>query len=69
MVHTLQDAKAAKAWGVPLIEWLPWIISCEAKSEFAWDDPMPLLIGKFWWRLSHLVNRSFREAPPRYRIP
>lgn len=37
------DRPAAQAGGVPLRVWLPWMLACEAKSAFAWDDPMPLL--------------------------
>jgi len=40
-----QDALAAKAWDVPLAQWVPWALRCEATSVFAWDDPMPFLRG------------------------
>jgi len=39
------DRTAAKAWGVPFWEWLPWALRCEAKRSVAWDDPLPLLCG------------------------
>jgi D-aspartate ligase len=51
-----QDARAAKAWGVPLHHWIPWVWQCEVKSEFAWDDPMPLLRGKIMARVSRLFS-------------
>jgi D-aspartate ligase len=38
-----RDLPAARAAGVPLWRWLPWVLRCEAKSAMAWDDPMPLL--------------------------
>ena len=38
-----KDLPAARASGVPLASWLPWMLSCEAKSAVSWDDPMPLL--------------------------
>ena len=36
------DFPAARAAGLPLWRWLPWMLGCEAKSAVAWDDPMPL---------------------------
>ncbi|WP_448202481.1 carboxylate--amine ligase [Azospirillum sp. sgz302134] len=48
-VHPLVDAKASRVWGVPLTEWLPWMLSCEAKSTLFLDDPMPF-IGGAWHR-------------------
>jgi D-aspartate ligase len=50
-----EDVRAAKAWGVPLVKWLPWVLSCEVKSEVAWDDPMPFLRGKLWRKFSRLA--------------
>jgi D-aspartate ligase len=43
------DAPAARASGLSLSQWLPWMLSCEAKSAFALDDPMPL-VGAALWR-------------------
>jgi D-aspartate ligase len=43
------DAPAARAGGLSLSRWLPWMLGCQAKSAFAWDDPMPLL-GAVMWR-------------------
>jgi hypothetical protein len=34
---------AARASGMPLTTWLPWMIGCEAKSALSWNDPMPVL--------------------------
>jgi D-aspartate ligase len=39
------DVHAAAELGVPLGEWISWAIGAEAKSAFAWDDPMPLVEG------------------------
>ena len=36
-----KDLPAARASGVPLTTWLPWLIRCEAKSALSWRDPMP----------------------------
>lgn len=47
--HPLVDATAARAAGVPMTEWLPWMLACEAKSAISWDDPMPFLRGS-WHR-------------------
>jgi predicted ATP-grasp superfamily ATP-dependent carboligase len=38
-----KDFPAARASGVPLTQWLPWMLGCDAKSAVAWDDPMPLV--------------------------
>jgi D-aspartate ligase len=38
-----KDFPAARASGVPLATWLPWMIGCEAKSALSWNDPMPVL--------------------------
>jgi D-aspartate ligase len=45
------DARAAKAQGIPFVKWLPWALGCEAKSGLALDDPMPILRGS-WARLA-----------------
>jgi D-aspartate ligase len=51
------DARAAKAHGIPLARWLPWALSCEAKSAVAWDDPMPIVRGSLA-RLSQRARSS-----------
>jgi CelD/BcsL family acetyltransferase involved in cellulose biosynthesis/glutathione synthase/RimK-type ligase-like ATP-grasp enzyme len=38
-----KDFPAARASGVPLTAWLPWMLRCEAKSSLSWDDPLPFL--------------------------
>jgi D-aspartate ligase len=43
--HQLHDARAARAEGMSLLQWLPWASRCEAKSAVAWDDPMPMVYG------------------------
>jgi D-aspartate ligase len=57
-VYHRHDARAARAAGIPLHRWLPWAITCEAKSAVALDDPMPLLQG---W-LKPLRARLSRSA-------
>jgi predicted ATP-grasp superfamily ATP-dependent carboligase len=37
------DLQAARQWGVPLTEWVPWAVRCEARSMMSLDDPLPLL--------------------------
>lgn len=39
----LLDVRAARASGVGLRRWARWAAGCEAVSDFAWDDPLPLL--------------------------
>jgi D-aspartate ligase len=36
-----KDFPAARADGMPLTTWLPWVLGCEAKSALSWDDPLP----------------------------
>jgi CelD/BcsL family acetyltransferase involved in cellulose biosynthesis/predicted ATP-grasp superfamily ATP-dependent carboligase len=38
-----KDFPAARAGGVPLRTWVPWVLGCEAKSALSWDDPLPVL--------------------------
>jgi D-aspartate ligase len=38
-----KDLPAARASGIPLRQWLPWTLRCEAKSALSWNDPMPVL--------------------------
>jgi D-aspartate ligase len=59
------DLRAARAHDIPLLTWLSWALSCEAKSVVAWDDPMPLL-GAAWFRgtraLLGLASRTLRAG-------
>jgi predicted ATP-grasp superfamily ATP-dependent carboligase len=41
--HPWADRWSRKVAGVSLLRWLPWMLGAEAKSGFAWDDPLPLL--------------------------
>jgi predicted ATP-grasp superfamily ATP-dependent carboligase/CelD/BcsL family acetyltransferase involved in cellulose biosynthesis len=38
-----KDLSAARAAGMSLANWIPWVFQCEAMSGFAWDDPLPLI--------------------------
>jgi D-aspartate ligase len=55
------DARAARAQGTALHQWLPWALGCEAKSVLAWDDPLPFLRGVLW----RFVRRSPSVSRPR----
>jgi predicted ATP-grasp superfamily ATP-dependent carboligase/CelD/BcsL family acetyltransferase involved in cellulose biosynthesis len=37
-----KDMSAARGAGMSFAEWIPWVLRCDAKSGFAWDDPLPL---------------------------
>ncbi len=47
-IYHLRDALAAREHGIPLHRWLPWAVATEAKSTFAWNDPMPFVRGVGW---------------------
>ncbi len=47
-----QDAGAVRESGGSLLSWLPWALRCEAKSATSLGDPMPLLRGKLWPRVT-----------------
>jgi D-aspartate ligase len=42
------DPQAARADGTGLARWVAWALRCEAKSGFAWDDPLPLPRAALW---------------------
>jgi D-aspartate ligase len=44
-IHHKYDAGAAHRDGVPMRRWIPWAVSCEAKSIVALDDPKPMVMG------------------------
>jgi hypothetical protein len=56
-----QDVRAAREAGIPLLEWLPWAMSCEVKSAMALDDPFPL-VGAALARGLARVRRPARDA-------
>jgi D-aspartate ligase len=49
------DLQAARAHGISRTRWLRWALACEAKSGFAWDDPLPLPRAALW-RLRRLAR-------------
>ncbi len=59
------DRPAARASGVSMSRWVPWMLGCEAKSAFAWDDPFPL-IGAALWRWFGRISQPVAPvgAPP-----
>jgi D-aspartate ligase len=50
------DSQAARAEGIGTARWLAWAIRCEAKSGFAWDDPLPL-VRAVGWRVAGAIRR------------
>jgi D-aspartate ligase len=42
------DPQAARADGIGPARWVAWALRCEAKSGFAWDDPLPLPRAAVW---------------------
>jgi len=63
-----KDLPAARASGMPLLEWLPWALRCEAKSAIAWDDPMPLLRGALSRWFSRRAPLEAPRAQSDYRV-
>jgi predicted ATP-grasp superfamily ATP-dependent carboligase len=51
------DAAAAREWGVTPARWLPWALSCEAKSSVAADDPMPFIRGVLLRKAGTVLGR------------
>jgi D-aspartate ligase len=58
------DLGAARREGVPFLRWCAWAMSCEAKSGFSWDDPMPMIRGTMW-RLRHRLKGAASAGRPR----
>ena len=63
----VNDAAAARDAGIPLARWLAWAWRCDAKANFAWDDPVPvarralqLLPRPAWPRPAPLPRRADR---------
>ncbi len=54
-----RDAQAAHNAGIGPLRWLVWALRCEAKSGFAWDDPLPLP-GALAWRAADRVRSTLR---------
>ena len=55
------DLQAARAGGVGVGSWLRWLATCEAKSGFALDDPLPLPRAALW-RAARQVRTITRRA-------
>ena len=49
------DARAAREQGMSWPSWLLWALTCEARANLAWDDPMPFLRGVLWSRLRGIL--------------
>jgi D-aspartate ligase len=62
-----EDAAASKAAGSLGLRWAVWALGCEAKSGFAWDDPMPFLRGVLAPKVARRLRRSAARAAARWR--
>ncbi|MDR6756391.1 putative ATP-grasp superfamily ATP-dependent carboligase [Mycoplana sp. BE70] len=60
------DWFAARAIGLPLRSWLPWVIRCEVTSHLSWDDPV-LLQTAWHWGMSSVGERLSRLMQPAHR--
>lgn len=59
-----KDHAAARASGMSLAEWTPWLLRCEAKSGLAWDDPFPLFGATLRRGIAVLRGVIRRKGPP-----
>jgi D-aspartate ligase len=53
-----RDAQAARAMGLPWWAWVRWTVRSEAKTNLAWDDPMPFVRGWVLRGLGGSVRRA-----------
>jgi D-aspartate ligase len=53
----LGDFRAARAEGMSLGAWLRFLRTCEARSQMALSDPLPLLPGALWGPLARRLGR------------
>ena len=56
-----RDLQAARSEGISPARWLRWVLASEAKSGFAWDDPLPLLRAVLW-RFRRMARTWLRGA-------
>jgi predicted ATP-grasp superfamily ATP-dependent carboligase len=63
-----EDAAAAREVGELGLRWALWAARCDAKSGFAWTDPMPFVravaVPKVRHHVRKRVARVFASAPP-----
>jgi D-aspartate ligase len=57
-----RDAQAVWTQRVPLRSWIPWMLSCETKCGFSWDDPLP-----FPRACTYVALEKLRGLPKRRR--
>jgi D-aspartate ligase len=55
------DVQAARAEGIPFFRWLAWAMTCDAKSGFSRQDPMPIIRGGLW-RFSESMKSKVRTG-------
>jgi D-aspartate ligase len=55
-----KDVAAARGTGLAFAPWLSWMLRCEAKSGFAWDDPFPFI--------GATVRRGFDALKPQPKL-
>ena len=59
-----KDMYAARASGMSLAEWIPWVVRCKAKSGLAWDDPLPLIGATVRRGIETLARTARRTKEP-----
>jgi D-aspartate ligase len=60
-----KDLPAARASGIPLRQWLPWTLRCDAKSALSWNDPMPVLRSTLYRLLTQRAGRPAEHSATR----
>jgi D-aspartate ligase len=60
----LQDLRAAREQNIGFLSWLRWTFACEAKTAFAWDDPLPM-VRTIAWRVRHRLVDKGRDWLPK----
>jgi D-aspartate ligase len=57
-----EDAAAAKQAGELGLRWAAWAATCDAKSGFAWNDPMPFVRAVALPKARHHVRKRLAKA-------
>jgi predicted ATP-grasp superfamily ATP-dependent carboligase len=66
-VSLAHDFQAARAERISPVGWFRWILGCEAKSGFSWNDPLPLARAAMWRTRHRSAGRASggRRIAPR----